>query len=306
MDALDLSVNKLAIAVSGGSDSLALCFLLDEWAKLKELEVTCLTIDHGLRSESAQEALLVGRILAQHNIKHVIIPWEGEKPKANLQEKARLARYELLAHYCLTHNISILATGHQSNDQAENFIIRAEHGSGVYGLAGIPEVSSFNQIKLIRPLLEFSREELQDFLKDRNIEWIEDPSNQNEKFARVRARKLLAKHPQWIPKLVDLTKKMAKARECIEYMVDKSSAELVQYFPDHALIEENGFKQLPQEIRFRLLAQVLQNIGGNEKQARGERIENLLEKIAQGFKASTLAGCLIKSRKNQLIITKEK
>ena len=300
--------SKIAVAVSGGSDSLALSLLLNQWIKNKGGEIVCITIDHKLRVESSNEAIKVGNILRDLSIKHYIIEWFGKKTKSNLQEKARIARYNLLTDYCHQHNIEYLATGHQRNDQAENFIIRADHGSGVYGLAGIPTIGEFNKIKIIRPLLEFKKEELQALLKEENIEWIEDPSNQNEHFMRVKVRKLLNEYPEWIDKLANISNNLSKAKECIEYMLKKSITELVT-FPsqDMVLIELLGFNQLPQEIRFRMISTMLQNIGSKDKPARAERIERLLNKVAAGnlFKASTLGGCLISRKKGQLVITRE-
>ena len=300
---------KMAVAVSGGSDSLALCFMLDKWIKQQEGELICLTIDHDLRVESSKEAEMVENILNAYNIKHKIIKWLDPKPISNLQKKARLARYQLLTDYCKQNNIAYLATGHQQNDQAENFIIRAEHGSGVYGLDRMPSVGEFNQIKIIRTLLDFNKQDPQNFLKEQNIEWIEDPSNYNERFTRVKVRNFLSNYPQWIAKLAYLSKNLSRAKDCIEYMLKQNMEKLVVFFPHgDASIEFASFKQLPQEIKFRMLAKILQIVSNNAKTARAERIERLLAKIETGniFKASTLSGCLISRKKDQLIITREK
>lgn len=300
---------KVAVAVSGGSDSLALAILLNKILQESGGELFCITIDHGLRENSAIEAIKVKKLLKRHNIKQEIISWIGEKPKANLQEEARVIRYKLLTDYCHQHGIVYLATGHQQNDQAENFLIRADHGSGVYGLAGIPRLTEFNNIKIIRPLLEFNKDELQEFLRNENIEWIEDPSNQNERFTRVKFRKLLNQYPEWISKLSNISRNLSKAKDCIEYMLTKAMKELVEFNQDGKVsIDLAAFNQLPQEIRFRILAKTLQDIGLDKKMARGERIERLIAKIAAGkeFKKSTLAKCLISRKKNLIIIEPEK
>jgi tRNA(Ile)-lysidine synthase len=298
---------KLGLAVSGGSDSLALCFLLQESQNDLDFQLKCITIDHKLRSESSKEALKVNALLNNYNLNHCVIAWEGEKPSSNLQEEARIARYKLLTDFCHQNNITHLLTAHQKNDQAENFIIRADHGSGVYGLAGISPTTKMHGINIIRPLLNFSKEELQEFLRSRNIEWIEDPSNQNEHFARVKARNFLNQHQQWIPKLASISKNLARAKDSIEYIVNKSINEMATISDQSASIELKAFNDLPQEIRFRMMAKILQEVSQNEKSARGERIENLLIKIEAGkeFKASTLSDCLIKRKKNQLVITLE-
>lgn len=297
---------KIAISLSGGCDSTALVFLVNEILKQTHWQLFCITIDHRLREDSTKEANQVSELMKQYGINHIIISWNGEKPKSNIQEKARIARYKLLTDFCNDNNIDYLLTAHQKNDQAENFIIRSEHGSGLYGLSGIPKVTEFNQTKIIRPLLEFSREELQDFLIAKNIAWIEDPSNENEKFARVRARKFLNERPELIDKLAYISKNLNNAKESIEYLLKRSIDELVEINQD-ASIDLLGFNQLPQEIKFRMLAQILQIIGKESKMARGERIERLIDKLATGqeFKAATLAKCLIRRKNNHIIISPE-
>lgn len=299
--------SNVAVATSGGSDSLALCFLMHNLISEIGGKMVAITIDHKLRSGSFDEALETAKILNKYNIDHIIIPWEGEKPSSNLQEKARLARYKLLSEYCINNDISYLMTGHQQNDQAENFIIRADHGSGVYGLSGIPAISNINGVTVVRPLLNFTKQELQDFLKENKIKWIEDPSNQNNLFTRVRVRKFLNKYPEWTVKLANVSKNLSKTKEAIEYMVNKAISEIVENSDQGSFIKLDEFNGLPQEIRFRMLSKVLQNISQEAKPARAERIENLINKIEQGllFKASTLSKCIIRRKKDKLLITRE-
>ena len=303
---LEKGIN-VAVATSGGSDSLALCFLVYDFISELGGKMVAITIDHKLRSESFEEALKTRNTLNKYNIEHIIIPWNGDKPLSNIQEKARLARYKLLTEYCFNNNLSYLMTGHQQNDQAENFIIRADHGSGVYGLAGIPAIGKIDGMKVVRPLLNFTKQELQDFLKEKEIQWIEDPSNQNDVFARVRVRKFLNKYPDWVAKLADVSKNLSKTKDAIEYMVNKSISEIVEKSEQGVFIDLDGFNILPQEIRFRMLSKILQNVSQEAKPARAERIENLINKIEKGllFKASTLSKCVIRRKRDKLLITRE-
>ncbi|MEK6733502.1 MAG: tRNA lysidine(34) synthetase TilS [Pseudomonadota bacterium] len=301
------NTNDVAIAVSGGSDSLALCFLVKECLDEKNLKTIAFIVNHNLREESLKEAQSVKNLLDNCGFEVHIIDWEGIKPTSNIQEAARLARYKLLTDFCHKNNITYLATGHQQNDQAENFIIRAEHGAGVYGLSGIPETSSYNGITLIRPLLNFTKEELQNYLKHKNIKWIEDPSNNNERFARVRARNFLKQFPKWAPRISQISKNLSNTKEAIDFYVNKEIDILVRRHESFSALKLNEFNQLPQEIRFRIIAKILQEVGNNSKPARAERIERLLNKIQdeRSFKASTLSGCLIKRKKEDLIFSKE-
>lgn len=297
----------IAVAVSGGSDSLSLCIMLHFLSKELNFSLIALTINHALRPESFQEAQEVQNIMKQFSIEHYILTWEGEKPTSNIQEIARNARYTLLTNFCFKEHIPILMTAHQQNDQAENFIMRAEHGAGIYGLSGIPAISIINNIKIIRPLLNFTKQELQSFLQDLNIKWIEDPSNNNPRFARVRARNLLDKHPKWIEKLAILSNNLSRTKECIEYYLKKSIQELVLSNSIYDELELDKFNSLPQEIRFRMMSHLLQTRSEQDKPARAERIDNLLAKLTKGkgFSAATLSHCLIKRKKNKIIITKE-
>lgn len=299
---------KVAVAVSGGSDSIALCLLMNNWIKQFNGELYAITIDHGLRKESSIEAQKVNEILGAYNIQHCIIPWIGEKPKANIQEKARIARYSLLTEYCQRNHIKYLATGHQKNDQAENFLIRLERGSGVYGLSGIPKVTEYNGVTIIRPLLKFPKEDLQNFLKLQDCEWIEDLSNQNEHFTRVRMRKVINQHPEMIDNFVTVGENLSRVKVAIEYYVNLNLKELIKYIePNIISFEFDKFNILPQEIRFRMLEKLLQQISNNAKPARGERIERLLNKLLSGkeFKASTLSDCLISRKKHLIFIELE-
>lgn len=298
---------KVAVAVSGGSDSLALTLLCFDYLDKNCGKLVALTIDHGLREESSLEAEIVQKLLKDLQITHHILKWEGEKPKSNIQEEARIARYRLLTDFCNENGIKYLLTAHHEDDQAENFIIRAERGAGIYGLAGISKLTEINKIKIFRPLLNFNKKDLQDYLKERNINWIEDPSNNNLNFARVRARKLLAENPAWTKKLATISNNLAKTKEAIDFYVDKEASKLVRFVEDTAIFSCEEFNKLPQEIRFRMLEKLVQTIGKKNKPSRGERIGNLLEKLsaAESFKASTLGSCLIIKKKHEFIIKPE-
>ena len=303
----DLERSKLIVATSGGSDSLALCFLLKEMISQVNFSFLSIIVDHKLRIESSKEAQEVSKLLNDKGIASKIIEWEGEKPKSNIQEEARLARYEILTNYCKANNFNYLLTAHQKNDQAENFIIRLEHGSGLYGLSGIQQKTKINQVKVIRPLLNLDKNQLKDFLNSKNIEWVEDPSNENEKYARVKARNFLKSSPHLIKKLINASNNLNNAREAIEFYVDKFFKENVTINDQNAVFDFDIFNQQPQEIRFRVLDLILHRVIGIEQKIRGERINNLLHKIILGkdFTASTLGKCLIKRKKNQIIITPE-
>ncbi|MBI2707438.1 MAG: tRNA lysidine(34) synthetase TilS [Proteobacteria bacterium] len=181
----------IAVAVSGGSDSLALLFLAQKWAQQKGGHVVGLTVDHDLRSDSAAEAQRVHEWALKRGVEHIILKWEGEKPTSRLQEKAREARYDLLISWCKAHNISTLLLGHHAQDQEETFWLRLASGSGLKGLAGMQERRMKDGITILRPLLRVKPEDLKEFLRTEKQEWIEDPSNESDRFFRGRFRSFL-------------------------------------------------------------------------------------------------------------------
>jgi tRNA(Ile)-lysidine synthase len=185
---------RVAVAVSGGSDSMALLHLVAQWScSLRgPKELFALTVDHGLRSGSDVEAEQVGRWCAALRVPHFTLPWLGEKPKTGIQAKARKARYDLLAQWCRKNAVPILMTGHTADDQAETVYMRQQRTSSLKSLAGIWPDNEWLGVRLLRPLLTTRREALQNYLKDLGEAWLNDPSNDNPEFERVRVRRALA------------------------------------------------------------------------------------------------------------------
>ena len=183
--------SKVAVAVSGGSDSMALLLLAHQWAQAKGGHVVAVTVDHGLRPDSRKEAETVGEWAKARGIEHVILSWEGDKPSSRLQERAREARYHLLTSWCKEQDISTLLVGHHLQDQEETFWLRLSAGSGLDGLTGMKEQFVRDGVTIVRPLLKVPKEQLQTFLREENQPWVEDPSNEKESFFRGRLRTFL-------------------------------------------------------------------------------------------------------------------
>ncbi|WP_119423020.1 tRNA lysidine(34) synthetase TilS, partial [Desertibaculum subflavum] len=181
----------LAVAVSGGADSLALVLLAQGWTAAQGGRLLALTVDHGLRPEAAREALQVKRWLAARGVAHRTLRWRGPKPKANLAAAAREARYALLFAACRRARFRALAVAHHREDQAETFLLRLGRGSGVDGLAAMAPVSERDGIALLRPLLDMPRDRLRAALAAAGQDWIEDPGNADPARARTAVRALL-------------------------------------------------------------------------------------------------------------------
>jgi tRNA(Ile)-lysidine synthase len=293
----------IAIACSGGPDSMALALLLHTWNP----KLVALTVDHGLRKESLQEAKLVLNWLRKRKIKHVILTWEGKKPGSNIQEHARNARYKLLADYCKAHTIRYLFVAHTLEDQAETFLLRLARGSGVDGLSAMAAITNMHGISLVRPLLDISKTDLLHFLDEQKQKYISDPSNENIAFARVKMRKLL---PQLAEvgltpdRLAKTTATMARARECLETITDNFLKDACQVFPEgYATIK---YLYASDEITLRALALLVMQISGQDIYPRLDDLERLKASLnEEAFKGCTLGGCIFKSHKGMILIMRE-
>ena len=181
---------SLAIAVSGGGDSLALMYLTAAWAQTRSVRLVAVTVDHGLRAESAQEAAYVAQLAEGLHISHHSLTWTGWDKRGNLQDMARQARRKLIEDWSKPQGISTVLTGHTADDQAETVLMRLARGSGVDGLAGMAE-AEYHGMRWLRPLLGERRQDLRDYLRGLSVDWVEDPSNEDLRFDRVRARRML-------------------------------------------------------------------------------------------------------------------
>ncbi|QND50864.1 tRNA lysidine(34) synthetase TilS [Phyllobacterium sp. 628] len=177
-------------AVSGGSDSLALLYLLEDLRRksLSFPRIIAVTIDHQLRPESGEEASYVAALCKAAGLEHRILSWRGPKPMSGTSAKARDVRYELLRQAAREAGTTMILTGHTQDDQNETFMMRAARG-GERGLAVMAPVALLErETWLVRPLLGVRRERLRQYLRGRHVAWREDPSNTNPKYERVRVR----------------------------------------------------------------------------------------------------------------------
>lgn len=290
---------------------MALVLLAKQWADAMGGKVVALTVDHGLRQNSHEEALQVGKWLAQHRIQHAILPWEGEKPSCNIQAEARQARYRLLTEWCRTHHILHLLVAHHADDQAETVMLRLMRGSGADGLAAMPSCTAVNGIRLLRPLLPLDKRTLQDFLKDAGWSWVEDPSNANERFDRVKCRNWLASQEN--PKLAstrlfNTASQMGRVREMLE---KETALAMVRYgtiYPEgYATLAPEALHILPEEIGLRLLAALLRTIGGYSYKTRFSHLITLYHALREEyFTGKTLQHCVVFPHRDKIFFAREK
>src|SRR5262245_33107474 len=245
----------LAVAVSGGRDSLCLALLLHRWARRRRGRVTALTVDHRLRPESAAEAAQVRRWLAVHRIGHRTLRWQraDARPFAGgLQAAAREARYRLLCGACRELGILHLALAHQRDDQAETFLLRLDRRSGPDGLASIAPIAERQGIRLVRPLLSVPRARLAATLQAWRQAWIDDPTNESDAYTRIRLRRLLpslAETGVTPARLADAAGAHGHARGAMEDAVAELLAEAVETDPAGYLrLDPARLKYAPAEV----------------------------------------------------------
>jgi tRNA(Ile)-lysidine synthase len=304
---------RLALAVSGGADSMALLHLIARWRAEDgcEREVAVLTVDHGLRAESRAEAAMVAASAASLGLRHAILTWtRDERHGGGLQERARAARYDLMAAYCQAHDIPAFVTAHHLDDQAETFLMRLKRGSGLDGLAAIPEESAWSGVAVLRPLLDFPKARLVATLTEAGIAWVDDPSNRDRRFERARMRAdsdALAKLGLTAEALARSAQRLRRARAALDHAADKFLAEHgAMSEAGYCLIAREALIAAPAEIALRALARAIGAVGGRETPLRLAKLEALLASLVECAKAAhTLGGCRLQPVGERLGVFRE-
>lgn len=295
----------IAVGVSGGADSLALVLLADTWAKAHGGRVHALTVDHGLRPESAAEARRVGAWLATRGIAHETLAWKGDKPATGIQAAARQARVRLLGDWCRAKGVLHLLLAHHRGDQAETLAIRREDLSGPDGLAGMAAETPTGWGRLLRPLLAQSKPALTAILAAAGQDWIEDPSNLDERHARVRHRRNIAEAASEAA-LASEAQAYGLARGEREHEVADALALHVRLRPGGWACLDTRLADLPGDLARAALARVIVTIGNLRYPPRGERLDRLLAHIKAGtVRARTLGGCRIGPGREGWLVSRE-
>ena len=306
-----LNINKsFIVAVSGGPDSLALSFLAKIYSIKKKLNVEYFIIDHKLRKNSTTEARLVKKKLKKFSINLNILTWHGKKPKKNIQSIAREKRYRLLTDQAKKLNINNILLGHHLDDLFENFFIRILRGSGLNGLVSLDKKTQKNQVNLIRPLIDFDKKDLiyiSNYIFD---SYVNDPSNEDDKFKRVRIRNFLKQlEAEGLDrnKFLLTIKNLKSANETIKFYTKENLDNNVTFFKKKKyVILKNSFFFNSSEVVFRSFSEVIKIVGKKYHPVRGKKIVNITQLINDkpSFKV-TLGGCVIKKINETVIVSKE-
>jgi tRNA(Ile)-lysidine synthase len=304
---------KYAVAISGGPDSLALAYFSKCTSIIYNTKIKYYLVDHKLRKESTKEAKKVLQTLKKLKINCKILTWKGKKPKSNIQSIARNKRYALLTNECKKFNIPFLLLGHHIDDLYENFLLRILRGSGLKGLTSMDKTSenNFDSIKIIRPLMDIKKSELKKISKKVFNFFVEDPSNFDENFKRIRIRKLintLQLEGLDKNKLKLTIKNLKDANNVVNFYTKKNINENSVFFKkkNKFFLNKTFFAQ-PNEIAFRSLGEIIKIIGKKYYLPRGKSVSSIVSDIkSDKFKKATLGGCVIQKIRETVIVFSER
>jgi tRNA(Ile)-lysidine synthase len=290
------AAGPVCVAVSGGGDSLTLLLIAADWARKSGRSVLAFTVDHGLRPEAANEARFVADAAARLGVAHRTLRWQT--PRAG-QAKARMARHDLLAAAAREAGSVVILTAHTEDDQAETFLIRARAGSGWYGLAGIqplslsPAETHGVPVFLARPLLGTSRAELRELLRANGQDWVEDPSNDNPAYERVRMRRVLAADPALRARVLTIRGRLQQLRRVQDRALAHWLSEEVETRPDGTL--RAPLPLPPGERGDRALAALITLASGRTRPVRSDALSRLTHRIAHPdtLRPATLGGAAV-------------
>lgn len=295
---------RIGVALSGGGDSVALAALMSTWAEQHGTAVLAATVDHRLRPGSAAEAAEAGAIARRLGIGHDLLVWVHDGVAGNLQDAARRARYGLLADWARQRGLGAVALGHTANDQAETVLMRLARGAGVDGLSGMDWCRRDGEVVWLRPMLGIGRAALRAWLRARDIAWVEDPSNEDPAFERVRARRVLAGLSDIGLTAMGLARtadRLRDAREALSVAARRAAARWGRLDGTGAIVLGAGlFREEPREIARRIVATAVQWLAGAEYPPRHGPVAEILE-----GRDVTVLGCQAKWWREALWLFRE-
>ena len=301
---------NFAVAVSGGPDSLALAFLAKIYSLKNRLSIKYLLVDHKLRTESTKEAKKIQKLLKNFSINLEILTWKGKKPSKNIQSVARNKRYKLLFKRCEKYKIKHIILGHHQDDLFENFFIRMLRGSGLKGLISLDKKNILEKKILLRPLLDQKKDDLIYLSKNVFNFYVEDPTNIDEKYQRIKVRNIIKKFENEgldKRKFLKTINNLKLSNSVIKFYVNKN-LEKNTFFSKKSgrLILNKQFFLQPYEIVFRALSETLKIIGKKYYATRGKKLEKMITNLENSDQLRvTLGGCIIEKVNQTVIISKE-
>jgi len=315
LDAIFASIetaSRVALAVSGGADSLALLDCFDRWRQKRgRPDAIVFSVDHRLREHSTEEADFVARVAAARGLRARVLVWREPRPASAIEAAARLARYRLMLAAAREEGASHLLLGHHRDDQAETFLMRLAAGSGLFGLAAMRRTMHAGEITIVRPFLDFPRARLAATTATAGLVPVNDPMNSDERFLRARLRRvmpLLAENGFDPAEIAAAAGRLAAAADAVDAAADRLMTAAME-FDELAIawLDREALLREPGEVCRRVLTRLLQAIGGETYPPRSQKLESLLGAIgnARGRFKRTLAGTVIERRGGRFALYRE-
>jgi tRNA(Ile)-lysidine synthase len=302
--------DAVAVAVSGGPDSMALLVLAADEAMKSGRSVHAVTVDHGLRADAKDEAAQVAAWAKTLGVAHTTLTHAGDLPVASIQSEARDIRYGLMGQWCAANNIAALMVAHTRDDQAETLLLRLARGSGVDGLSGMAADISRDGLRIIRPLLDVPGADLLSLLEDRDQAYIDDPSNRDDRHARVRMRALrplLEAEGLTAQRLAETAGRLSVARDALAGWTQAHLAGCVTFdVGGWAQFDRRQLVNVPMEIGLRSVSRIVMAVGGGVYPPRLHHTRALLERLgAEEFSGATLGGVRFVTHRSGVLAFRE-
>ena len=282
----------VGLSVSGGGDSIALMHLAAQHVDAKHLYV--ITVDHGLRPEAANEIAVVAEQANDLGLHHTVVKWQWDQ-KGNLQAAARDGRWAAIRNWAAAHNIGNVWLGHTEDDQVETVLMRLARGSGIDGLTAMYPTSSRDGLRLFRPLLGCSRSDLRDWLKTAGVVWSDDPSNDDPRFDRVRARQMFAQL-QGLgltrKRLLQTVDHMQAAHLTLQTAAQQFAQKHVRQDAGDLIFAADALNLDQADAPRRVMAAGFGWVSSRTYRPRFEQLRSVVEAARKG-KTVTLGGCII-------------
>ena len=292
----------MAVAVSGGVDSMCLLYWLVEIGA----DIVCLHVNHGLRDAAQTEATYVQDTCKKLNVPCHVFNWTGNKPVSGLEAAARAARYKMMTDFCHENGIEYLVTAHQADDQIETFLMNLGRGSGVFGLSAMQSVAERDGIKIVRPLLKVSRGELKNYCDTHNIKYFTDEMNCDERYTRVRIRQKRHVLNDMLGisdgRILLAIENLNRVRHTIETDIDKLVEDVMGN--GFAMFRDSFLFDLAADIRLKFIGTLIQKIGGGNYQPRLNSLSLAIEKL-HGDCKFTLGHCTLRRLGERILIVRE-
>lgn len=294
------SNTRIGVAVSGGSDSMALLHML---AHARCMVCAC-TVHHHLRAEASDEAAFVADYCAAHDVPHEVVHWHWDG-QGNLQDQARRARYGLLSDWATQQRLSHVTLGHTADDNIETFLMGLTRGAGLDGLSGMRPRFERAGVSFHRPLLSHRRNDLRDFLVSEDIVWQDDPSNENPDYHRIQMRQAQAQLAELGLTPEMLTKSLSNlqaTRRDIELMVADEARRYVTIEHGDVCIDLDWLTATTDEFRRRILNAALVFVSAQDYPPRAAKLAQVMADI---HSPATLHGCTLTAREGTLRVARE-